>query len=361
MITGHGGNKKRLAEKLGCSIEEIIDMSSNLNPIGPPGTIETFIRDHVMKIRSLPEPDAASMRNGFARFHGIDENRVVAGNGTTWFIYTLPLALCSKKVLISGPTYSDYQDACRMYHIDVDHCLATAANSFLPDVDGISGMAKTADTVFICNPDNPTGALMSRDRIEYLLKKHKDTMFIVDESYLPFVENAEDISLVPDTGYENLIVLSSMSKIYRIPGLRTGFLTGEPKIVEKIMAYYQPWSVNALAQAVIEHIFDHPETIGPFIRETRRYVKTQRQRFMESLKGVKGIELFESAACFIPARLKEGLTSGEFCEKIGRHKILIRDCSNFFGLSDQFVRFSLKKQETNDHLSALIRQVMGND
>ncbi|OGR59174.1 MAG: hypothetical protein A3J80_06045 [Desulfobacula sp. RIFOXYB2_FULL_45_6] len=248
-----------------------------------------------------------------------------------------------------------------MYHIDFEHYFSKASNSFSPDVDELSQMADGADTVFICNPDNPTGALMIRDKIEYLLKKHHTTVFIIDESYLPFVENAEDISLVSETGYENLIVLSSMSKIYRIPGLRTGFLSADPKIVEKMMAYYQPWSVNALAQAVIQHIFDHSEEIAPFFRKTRTYVKAERQRFKERLEGVKGIELFDSSACFILARLQEGLTSGEFCRKIGQHRILIRDCSNFLGLSDQYVRFSLKKQETNDLLSTLIRQVMEND
>ncbi len=360
MITGHGGNKRKLAEKIGCDVEDIIDMSSNLNPLGPPETIEPFICNNVMKIRSLPEPDAAPMKNGFARFYGIDENRVVAGNGTTWFIYTLPLALCSKKVLIAGPTYSDYKDACLMFHIEFEHCLATESNAFLPDVEELSRMAAGADTVFICNPDNPTGTLILKDKIEYLLKKHKTTLFIIDESYLPFVENAEDISLVSETGYENLIVLSSMSKIYRIPGLRTGFLSAGPKIVEKMMLYYQPWSVNALAQAVIEHVFNHPEEIEPFFKKTRAYVKEQRQRFVKSLERLKGIQVFDSSTCFILARLKEGLTSGEFCKKIGQHRILIRDCSNFFGLSNQYVRFSLKKQITNDRLSALIRQVLEN-
>jgi len=288
----------------------------------------------------------------------MDENRVVAGNGTTWFIYILPLALGSKKILIAGPTYSDYRDACLMYHRDVAHCLARPEDGFQPDADEISRLAAEADTVFICNPGNPTGALMPKDGIEYLLKKHTTTLFVIDESYLPFVENAEDLSLVSETGYKNLIVLSSMSKIYRIPGLRTGFLSGDPTIVEKIMAFYQPWSVNALAQAVIEHIYDHPEAIEPFFKKTRHYVRTERQRFVESLKGVNGLELFDSTTCFILARLENGLTSGEFCERIGQHRILIRDCSNFMGLSDQYVRFSLKKREANEHLSALVRKAL---
>ncbi len=66
------------------------------------------------------------MRKGFAHFHGIEANQVVAGNGTTWFIYTIPKALGSKKVLICGPTYSDYKDACLMHNIDFKHCQINA-------------------------------------------------------------------------------------------------------------------------------------------------------------------------------------------------------------------------------------------
>ncbi len=99
MIIGHGGNIKDLAKTLGCANEDIIDMSSNLNPLGPPESIEEVIKDNLVKIRSLPEPDAVSIRKGFARFHGIDPAQVVAGNGTTFFIYTIPKALGSKKVL----------------------------------------------------------------------------------------------------------------------------------------------------------------------------------------------------------------------------------------------------------------------
>jgi threonine-phosphate decarboxylase len=183
----------------------------------------------------------------------------------------------------------------------------------------------------------------------------------VDESYLPFVENAEEISLVSHTGYENLMVLSSMSKIFRIPGLRTGFLSAAPSLVERIMAFYQPWSVNALAQAVIEDIFNHPHRIQPFYRETQRYITAEKQVFLDHLKHVPGIRTFDSAAYFILARLENGMKSGEFCRRIGRHRILIRDCSNFLGLSDQYVRFSLKERPVNQRLAEAIAQAITND
>jgi len=333
-------------------------MSSNLNPLGPPENIEAIICDNLDKIRSLPEPDAVTMRKGFAKFYGIDQNRVVAGNGTTWFIYTIPKALESKKVLIAGPTYSDYKDACLMHGIFFEHCLATESNKFDLDIDEISKMADTADTVFICNPNNPTGSLIDKEKLLYLIQKHGDTVFIIDESYLPFVDQANEYSLVSNMEFDNLIVLSSMSKIFRIPGLRTGFLSAEQKLADRIMAHYQPWSVNALAQAVIEHIFDHPETIEPFFKKTRDFIKLEKQVFIDSLNNVQGLQLFDSSAYFILARLTNEINSKSFCKKIGQHKILIRDCSNFFGLSDEYVRFSLKERENNLNLADLIKQAL---
>jgi len=357
MIIGHGGNKKDLAKTVGCDVNDIIDMSSNLNPLGPPENIEKVICDNLVKIKSLPEPDAVSMRKGFALFHGMDHNEVVAGNGTTWFIYTIPKALGSKKVLIVGPSYSDYKDACLMHGIAFEHCFAKESELFEPDIDELSRMAKGADTVFICNPNNPTGSLILREKLEYLIKRHEQTCFIIDESYLPFVDQAREISMVSRTRHQNLIVLSSMSKIFRIPGLRTGFLSAREGLVEKIMAYYQPWSVNALAQAVIEYIFDHPEDIEPSYQKTRAYIKAEKQIFLANLEGIQSLQIFDSHTYFILASLKNGMNSRQFCERIGQHKILIRDCSNFFGLSDQYVRFSLKERRNNLYLADLIKEI----
>ncbi|MFH2058138.1 MAG: threonine-phosphate decarboxylase [Pseudomonadota bacterium] len=361
MIIGHGGNTQDLATRLGCSVDDIIDMSSNLNPLGPPEFIEQVICDNLSLIKALPEPDAISMRKGFARFYNMDVNRVIAGNGTTWFIYTLPLALGCKKVLIAGPTYSDYKDACQMHQVLFEHCHANASEGFIPNVDRLSNMAQWADIVFICNPNNPTGSLMSKDRLVFLIKQHPDTIFVIDESYLPFVDQAREISLASEASFDNLIVLSSMSKIFCIPGLRTGFLSTCESLARKIMAHYQPWSVNALAQSVIKYIFDHPERIEPFYDQTRTYITAEKKLFLEQLAGLDGLELFDSATCFILARLTGKLRSSSFCEQVGQDRLLIRDCSNFVGLSDQYVRFSLKDRAINQRLADRIKQVVDHD
>ncbi len=305
MITGHGGNVEVLARHLGCPTDEITDMSSNLNPLGPPAGLEDFLKENIGRIRALPQADARDMVRVFSSRYNLDTARVAAGNGTTWFIYTLPAALSARKVLILGPTYSDYRDGCIMNKIDYTYFMSREENGFVPDLDQLSRLLKGdqqgIDTVVICNPNNPTGALVSKEAILALVVRYPAIRFLVDESYLPFVTGAEEISLVGESRYANLMVLSSMSKIFRIPGLRTGFLCGDPGIIEKVMAYYQPWSVNSLAQAAVVHLLQNESALVPFIQETRKFIIQERQVFEKSLECPNCISLYPGATYFILA------------------------------------------------------------
>jgi threonine-phosphate decarboxylase len=352
MITGHGGNVNALAERLGCSIDDIIDMSSNLNPLGPPPGLEAFLADNIGKIRSLPQADAREMINAFSRRYNVDAGRVIAGNGTTWFLYTLPLALKTRKMLILGPTYSDYRDGCVMHGVDYDYAMAGADTLFVPDLDRVSEMLAAGgfDTMVICNPNNPTGAMVEKEAILGLVRDYPQVRFVVDESYLPFVDNAEAISLVGEDRFPNLMVLSSMSKIFRIPGLRTGFLCADPKVIDSFMHYSQPWSVNALAQAAVIHLLDNKAATEAFTLETRTFVATEKALFTQSLADCPGIRFFPSHAYFLLAGLESPIEAPALCHRMGDERILIRDCTNFDGLSSQFVRFSLKARAINTKL-----------
>jgi len=362
MILGHGGNIDALANRIGCPVEDIIDMSCNLNPLGPPAGLETFISRNIKKIRSLPQPDAADMVHAFGGYYEVDPKRIMAGNGTTWFIYTLPLALKAKKVLIIGPTYSDYRDGCAMQNVAYAYSMTTFESDFKPDIQKISALLSDKqagfDTVILCNPNNPTGTLVETSILMDLLQAHKDVNFVIDESYLPFVKNARSLSLVAEDRFPNLIVLSSMSKIFRMPGLRTGFLCADPRIIDAFNSFYQPWSVNALAQAAVVHLLENGEEINPFIEKTWNYIEKEKKIFLDSLMSLTSLKIFTSHTYFILARILCDIPSDSFCDAIGNEKILIRDCSNFEGLSNQFVRFSLKTRKTNTKLASLIKKII---
>jgi threonine-phosphate decarboxylase len=300
------------------------------------------------------------MTRAFSRYYRIPEEQVIAGNGTTFFIYTLPMAMGIKTALVAGPTYADYADACRMYGVDVSHHITKEEDSFVLDTKALAPKAAKSGIVFICNPNNPTGMMVEKQKLVSLITACPDTFFVVDESYLPFADPEGSNSLLTGQQFSNLAVLTSMSKIFTIPGLRTGFLTAREPVIKRVMAFYQPWSVNALAQSVVRSVFESPEFMAPFITLSCRHVENQRSLFAKSLENEKGIRLFDSVTSFILARL-ESMNAETFCKKVGNHKILVRNCSNFTGLDDRFVRFSLKKEALNMRLSGVIKEILSND
>jgi threonine-phosphate decarboxylase len=346
MITGHGGNIFELAERLGCAPSDIIDMSSNMNPLGPPPGLLAFLAEHISAITILPDVSASGICRSFAERHNLDPETVLAGNGTTQLIHAIPAAIGARNVLILAPTYADYADACRSSGIHLRFLTAEPADDFRIAPDRLEKELGACDTVFICNPNNPTGVLIPADLISTLLRRRPEVTFIVDESYLPFAPDGESES-VAGSSAENLIVLNSMSKIFRIPGLRIGFLVAGRKLIDRLSPFRLPWSVNALAQAAVRFLMERPEETARFVRETRRYIEAEKKTFTETLDRARFVRTFPSTTAYFIAVLSGGHTSASVCAHMARERILLRNCDNFAGLSNRFIRISLKTAEIN--------------
>jgi threonine-phosphate decarboxylase len=359
MLRGHGGNSIDLARQLGCAPEEIIDMSSNINPLGPPPGLIQYLKHHIDVVGSFPEVDAREISKRFAGSCGIDPDRVLAGNGTTQIIYSIPQALEIRRALIVGPTYSDYADACHLHNVKTTFAFAEASKNFQTDINQMKTRLDKVNAVFVCNPNNPTGSLISPEELKSLCRSYPETYFIIDESYLPFVPGGEALSLRRlDSG--NLLVLSSISKIFAIPGLRIGFVISAAEIIKKFQRFLQPWSVNSLAQLAVGHLTAIENGTDAFIEKTQRYIRTERRRFLDAAKDFSDIHLFPSTTNFMLAQLPYDLQAEDVIDQLARDKILIRNCHNFNGLSNRHVRISLKNPEANrllaEKLSAIVRK-----
>ncbi len=355
MIEGHGGNIWQLAAELGCAPSGILDMSSNVNPFGPPPGLLEFLEQNLSVINALPEADARSARHAFGRRYGIAPEQVMAANGTTWFIHAIPQALKSRNVLILGPTYSDYADACRMHDVPYDFFMRTAGRNFDTDMTILDKTVAAYDTVFICNPNNPTGRLIPADELKRLCTDHPQTFFIIDESYLPFVADESGQTLI-HCGLPNVIILNSMSKIFRIPGLRIGFLVAEPQVIERLARYALPWSVNSLAQKAVCYLME--QEVRNFVDETRQFLDAEREFMSRALGESPEIQLFQSCTSFVLCRLSGKHRAETVCAALARERILIRNCSNFQGLSDRFIRISLKTGEINRLLAEKLLKIL---
>jgi len=360
MIKGHGGNIYELARQQGCPVGAITDMSSNVNPFG----ILPGLRDHLLTkvaaIESLPEADAATISALFADHCGVQAENVAAGNGSTQLLYALPRALDTRRALIVGPTYADYASACLQQGITPDYLLAAEADRFQVDLDRLSSSAQNYDTVFICNPNNPTGNMLPPEKLAQIFAATPDTVFLVDESYLPFVQEGPQ-SHDQYGDLPNVVRMTSMSKIFKIPGLRIGFAIARADIISRMHRFAMPWSVNSLACEAVAYILQNESAANAFLEETQSFLIRERNRILNHYDGNPHIQWYPSSTSFMLARLKGAHRAQQVCAALARHRILIRDCSNFMGLTEHHIRVSLKSTAENQRFGELLADLLEPD
>ncbi len=357
MINGHGGNIFEVARAQGCDPADITDMSSNVNPMELLPGLKAHLAQRLAGIESLPEADAGTITGLYADYSGVGPENVAPGNGSTQLLYAIPRALDTRKAMIVGPTYADYTSACQQRRVSPDNLLGDVKNGFQPDLDRIASLAGQYDTLFICNPNNPTGTLVSQSELATLFVSRPKTVFIVDESYLPFASDQQRQSR-PYNGLPNVIRITSMSKIFKIPGLRIGFAIAAAAVIAKLQKYAMPWSVNSLAGEAVSYILNNRDRAESFIRATRAFLENERAAITAFFEGSPHIQWFPSSTSFMLARLNGTHTASQVCAALAARRILIRDCSNFEGLSDKFIRVSLKSSAENRRFSVILSDVL---
>jgi histidinol-phosphate aminotransferase len=224
---------------------DVLDLSANLSPLGPHPAVVEAVR--AASVGAYPEPDAETLRAAIAARVGVTPDQVVAGNGAAELIWLAALATVrpGTPVPILGPTFGEYARAVEVAGgrpVEV----RAAPPQFLPPVDAFAdAIDRLAPPVaFLCNPNNPTGALLPGAAIERLLRVAPTTLLVVDEAYLPFSGGPE---LTPLLEWGNLLLVRSFTKSYGIPGVRLGYALASATVATVLRRIAPPWSVNALA------------------------------------------------------------------------------------------------------------------
>jgi threonine-phosphate decarboxylase len=151
-------------------------------------------------------------------------------------------------------------------------------------------------------------------------------------------------------GLDNVAVLWSLSKIFGLPGARAGFLIANEPVLSRFRSLMQPWSLNALAQAAVDFLGTHKKEVRSFIDETQHYLQGERREFSDAIASLPKLVCYPSKSSFLLLRLPPGLNAQMVCRAMAERRILIRNCHNFHGLSDRYIRVALKDRATN-HLA----------
>jgi threonine-phosphate decarboxylase len=348
----HGGDILSMARRLGCGVGDLIDLSSNLTPLGMVPGLREVLSERLHEISFLPESDSETLVKIFAGKYGCSPRQVLAGNGTTEFIYAVPASVRSRRALVIAPTYGDYRTAGEWAGLSIDFFTLKADEDFALDFNRLSARLSGGELVFFCNPNNPTGRVVpSRELLDFILA-HPASEFLIDESYLPFV-NEPSLAGFPLPA--NLFLLCSSSKIYGIPGLRLGFLVASEEKAASFAAQRKPWGVNRMAQVAGEYLLEHGDG---YVQAVRDFVVTTRPGFVARLASLPGVRVVPGAANFILCRLTGAMTAAQLREAMLRRRIMIRDCGNFSGLDGHYFRVSLQEARRNELCLAALAEIL---
>lgn len=348
----HGSDLEKIEEIYGINKEEIVSFSANVNPLGISPKLRETLANHIDAITTYPDREYTSLRKCIATYADTDYENIIMGNGSTELISLFIQITHPRKALIIGPTYSEYEreislggGTCLYYPLKEEQDFA------LDDRDFMSHLNESIDLVVICNPNNPTSGAVLRRTMRKILDvcKQNDIFVMVDETYVEFADNCEEITSIPLTAYyNNIVILRGTSKFFACPGLRLGYaVTGNHDLIKKINTRKNPWTINSLAAIAGEIMFRD----SSYIAQTRSLISRERSRIYEILMAESRFQAYPPSANFMLVRLHDdALTSGMLFDQMIRQKMMIRDCSTFPFLDNKYIRFCFMTPEMNDKL-----------
>lgn len=301
--------------------------------------LQNYLCKRIKRIHSYPEPDARSLASLLAQKHAIQTENVCVTNGAAEAIYLIAQAFRNSRTAIIIPTFSEYEDACRINEYEITYSTS------------LSQLPKGVELVWLCNPNNPTGSAYNKNALKEFITNHPDIYFIVDQSYEAFVDQSFVLDTTTAVRHKNLILLHSMTKKYAIPGLRLGYLTAHADLVRKVVAYRMPWSVNGLAVEAGKFLIENPSpllNINDYLQETKR--------LQGALSLIAGLMVYPTHTHFFLCKLEHKKACDLKQYLIDNHGILIRDAANFRGLDEHYFRLATQSRDENDTLVKAIRE-----
>ena len=347
------GDIYEAAKRFDIDKEEIIDFTSNVNPLGPSSVAKRATKRSLAFIDRYPDPEMNGLRKTIARYYGIKPAHIVCGNGSSGLIHLIPKVFRPRKTLIPVPTFPEYASAVENAGGQVVAFPLKEREGFRVDPLEMAFALKGMDMAFLCNPNNPTGFLIPKAEMLEITQHalQHGVRLVVDEAFMDF---SDSDSIVKDAVQSShVICLRTFTEFFGMPGLRIGYALTDDTSASALRDGQEPWAVSIPAeQAAIAALND-----WGYIKKTRRLIEKERDRLLSALRILPGVEPFPSTANFILIKLTS-IDAWKLTEKLGQRGLLVRDCSSFSGLGNGYVRIAVRTRKENKRLVRTIRELL---
>lgn len=333
-------------------LRDVIKLASNENPLGPSPKAVEALREALSEIARYPDGQSYYLRQALAAHLGVEPDQVVVGNGADGVIVQICMAYIDDgdEVVVgqsSFPVYDLYT------HVMRGRLIKVPLVEYRLDLEGMArAVTERTKVVFVCNPNNPTGTIVTADEVAAFLEAVPEHVLVVfDEAYYEFVESPD----YPDTlryvrdGRPNVMVLRTFSKVYGLAGLRLGYGVAHPDLLAPLWRVKEPFAVNLLAQIAGVAALRDREFVQRSVeanREGRRYL----YRALERL----GLPYVESHTNFILVRV--GPEAAEVASRLLEQGVIVRPCASYD--LPECLRISIGSADENARLVSALEEAL---
>lgn len=331
----HGGDRYRRPIRL--------DFSVNTNPFGPlPEVVEAALGSRG-ELDHYPDPYCRELVQAIARKEQLPEEYILCGNGAADLIDLYVRALRPRMALEAAPTFSEYRRSLTAAGCEVREVVLTRESGFVWEESLLSRLdEERPDLLVLCNPNNPTGRLISPSLLDRILSlcDERGIAVLIDECFIDLADRRE--SRTTDLArYPGLMILNAFTKSHSLAGLRLGYcMTANSRLLARMSRLSQPWNVSVPAQRAGVVAAGRSD----FLIKSRAMIYVERAALSAGLEEL-GLEVLPSEVNFLLLRGPVGLD-----KELERRGILIRNCANYHGLSDGWYRIAVRREEENSAL-----------
>lgn len=332
------------------NLNQITDFSTNVNPLINHEISKQTYMNSINHVPLYPDSNSTNLKREIVVYFDniiTTENLIVgAGSMEIISIFCDIFIETGDEVIITQPTFSEYEWAVKKKGGNIVNIYRKPNNDFRIECKSILNQINSkTKAIFICNPNNPNGLLDNLSDIQKIINetsKH-DVLVLLDEAFIEFT--GEDNSFIKKiSDFDNLLICRGFSKYFGLTGLRVGYGVSTPEIINVISKGQNLWSINCIGQMLAQESLKSKR----FIENSYFFFKKERQFLIEELRRISGLRIFPTDTNYILINSENiGIKSSEIKKFMLEKNILVRDCSNYEGLDDYYIRIAIKTRKLN--------------
>ncbi|GIO06868.1 histidinol-phosphate aminotransferase [Brevibacillus reuszeri] len=332
-------------------LTEVIKLASNENPYGSSPKAKAAIVEQLDNLALYPDGASLNLRWDLADFLGVKPGQLIFGNGSDENLLMISRAFLNEgtNTVMASQTFSQYRSNAI---IEGAELIEVPLKDGVHDLEAMAAaINEQTRVVWVCNPNNPSGTIVTTSELEAFMKKvPKDVLVVLDEAYYEYVVDPEYPQTIPMLAeYPNMIILRTFSKIYGLATLRIGYGVASEELVSQLEHVREPFNTGALGQVAARAALKDQEFVISCRERNREGVKQFTDRFDEW-----GLSYYPTQTNFILVDLKQD--SDAVFKKLLSQGIIVRS-GNALGFPG-YQRITVGTKEQNEKILTVLQEIV---